>query len=92
MRQFGGRRRKLRSAGSENGATSAESADEAGSPEPGTESAEATGAPERPGGEIVLAVEQWPECHVLRQRLMASVVGSRAASLMEYDERPDSND
>ena len=36
------------SAGSENGATSAEGVDGAGSPEPGTESAEATGAPQRP--------------------------------------------
>ncbi len=49
------------SAGSENGAAGAEGVDGAGSPEPGTDSAEAAGAPERPGGEIVPAAEQWPE-------------------------------
>ena len=34
----------------------------ADSPESGSETPGAAEAPERPGGEIVLAVEQWPEC------------------------------
>ena len=38
------------------------SPDEAEPSEPDTGTAEAPPAPERPGGEIVLAVEQWPEC------------------------------
>ena len=38
------------------------SPDQAQPSEPDTENTEAPAAPERPGGEIVLAVEQWPEC------------------------------
>ena len=80
-------------AGSGNGATSAESADAADSAEPGTDSAEATGVPERPGGEIVLAVEQWPECLnpitscANASWLLWSVLVHVQPSLMEYDER-----
>ena len=43
-------------------AGSQDAADGADSPESGSETPGAAEALERPGGEIVLAVEQWPEC------------------------------
>ena len=49
-------------AGSQHDAAGAAPADGADSPESGSETPGASEALERPGGEIVLAVEQWPEC------------------------------